>query len=52
LIVVGSPGVTEADFAGCSDVLVKPDPPEGHLAGPQTLLESLGPETSKAKPTD
>ena len=52
LVVVGSPGATEADFAGCSDVLIKPDPPEGHLAGPQALLESLGPEASKAKPAD
>jgi hypothetical protein len=26
---------------GSSDVVIKPDPPEGHMAGPQALLESL-----------
>jgi hypothetical protein len=42
VIVVGSPGVEESHFAGDSYVLIQPDPPEGHMAGPKALLESLG----------
>ena len=41
VIVVGSPGVDRTDFPGNADVLIKADPPEGHLAGPKILLESL-----------
>jgi hypothetical protein len=41
LIVVGSPEVSKADFAGHPDVLIKLDPPAGHMAGPKALLESL-----------
>jgi len=43
VIVIGSPQITEADFLGSSDVLILPDPPEGHLAGPKVLLESVEP---------
>jgi hypothetical protein len=41
IIVVGSPGVTETDFPGVSDVFIKRDPPAGHMAGPKVLLESI-----------
>jgi hypothetical protein len=41
VIVVGSPGVEESHFAGDPYVLIQPDPPEGHMAGPKALLESL-----------
>jgi hypothetical protein len=44
VVVVGSPGVEQSDFAGTSEVVIKPDPPEGHMAGPKSLLQSLGPE--------
>jgi hypothetical protein len=44
VIVIGSPEVAQADFPGSSDVLIKADPPEGHMAGPKVLLESLDPE--------
>jgi len=43
IVVVGSPGIEGSQFAGHPDVLIKPDPPEGHMAGPKVLLESLGP---------
>jgi hypothetical protein len=42
VVVIGSPGVTDSDFDSESDVLIRPDPPEGHMAGPKALLESLG----------
>ena len=42
VIVIGAPGITKADFAGSSTVRIMPDPPEGHMAGPKALLESLG----------
>jgi hypothetical protein len=41
IIVVGSPGVTKADFPESADVLIKADPPAGHMAGPRALLDSL-----------
>ncbi len=41
VIVVGSPGVTETDFPGASDVLIKRDPPAGHMAGPKVLLDAV-----------
>ena len=41
MIVVGSPGIDESQFAGQPNILIVPDPPEGHIAGPKTLLESL-----------
>jgi hypothetical protein len=33
--------VVKSDFTGNSEVLIKADPPEGHMAGPRVLLESL-----------
>ena len=48
VVVIGSPGLHRSDFAGASEVVIKPDPPEGHLAGPRALLESLGTEIPKA----
>jgi len=42
LVVVGSPGVSKADFPGSTDVLIEKDPPAGHMAGPKALLESIG----------
>jgi hypothetical protein len=41
--VIGSPGVEADDFPGNADVLIKQDPPAGHMAGPKALLESLDP---------
>jgi hypothetical protein len=41
IVVVGSPGVTKANFQGVSDVTIKTDPPAGHT-GPKELLESSG----------
>jgi hypothetical protein len=41
IVVVGSPGVARGEFPGASDVVIKSDPPEGHMAGPRVLLESL-----------
>jgi hypothetical protein len=41
IVVVGSPGVTKTDFPEIPDVLVKNDPPAGHMAGPKALLDSL-----------
>jgi hypothetical protein len=39
IVIVGSPSVEEAQFAG-NQVLIVPDPPEGHMAGPRSLLDS------------
>jgi hypothetical protein len=44
IVVIGSPGVSKSDFPGSAEVLIKADPPEGHLAGPRRLLESLDAE--------
>jgi hypothetical protein len=41
VVVIGSPGVGKADFPGSADVVIKQDPPAGHMAGPKALLESL-----------
>jgi hypothetical protein len=41
IVVIGSPGVAKSDFPGSAEVLIKVDPPEGHMAGPRRLLESL-----------
>jgi hypothetical protein len=41
IVVVGSPGVAAADFPEITDVLIKEDPPAGHMAGPKALLDSL-----------
>jgi hypothetical protein len=42
-VVLGSPGVQADDFPGTTDVVIKRDPPAGHLAGPKVLLQSLDP---------
>ena len=47
VVVIGSPGVGPTDFAGTSELVIKPDPPEGHMAGPKALLESLGAKSSE-----
>jgi hypothetical protein len=39
VVIVGAPGVSERSFPGASQVMVQPDPPEGHLQGPRVLLE-------------
>jgi hypothetical protein len=31
---------------------IKLDPPEGHMAGPKAVLESLGPESLEGPPID
>jgi len=41
VVVIGSPGVNKSDFPGSADVLIKRDPPDGHMAGPRALLDSL-----------
>ena len=43
VVVIGSPGVNKSDFPGSADVLIKQDPPAGHMAGPRALLDSLDP---------
>jgi len=40
LVVVGAPGITEASFPGASEVVIQPDPPEGHMEGPRALLRA------------
>ena len=39
--VVVVAGIANGDFTGGHDVIIKPDPPDGHMAGPKALLESL-----------
>jgi hypothetical protein len=39
VVIVGAPGVSERSFPGASQVMVQPDPPEGHLQGPRVLLD-------------
>jgi hypothetical protein len=41
VIVIGAPGVAQTDFPDAADVLIRQDPPAGHLAGPKVLLDSL-----------
>jgi hypothetical protein len=41
IVVLGAPGVSEGDFPDAGEVIVKQDPPAGHLAGPKALLEEL-----------
>jgi hypothetical protein len=43
VVVIGSPQVAKADFPAKSDILIRADPPEGHMAGPSVLLESVNP---------
>ena len=42
VVVIGAPGVERGDFPVSADVLIRQDPPAGHMAGPKVLLESLG----------
>jgi hypothetical protein len=42
VVVIGAPRVDEGDFPGSTEVVIKGDPPAGHLAGPKALLDSLG----------
>jgi hypothetical protein len=49
VVVIGSPGIHKADFADAAEVLITPDPPEGHMAGPKVLLDSLGLQTEGAR---
>jgi hypothetical protein len=49
IVVIGSPGVAKSDFPGSVDVLIKADPPEGHMAGPRILLESLDAERGSSQ---
>jgi hypothetical protein len=41
IVIVGSPGITPAAFPGSSEVVVQDDPPEGHMAGPRVLLQTV-----------
>jgi len=41
VVIIGSPGVGEADFPDVQEVIIKKDPPAGHLAGPKALLDEL-----------
>lgn len=41
LVVVGAPGITEASFPGAREVVIQPDPPEGHMEGPRALLRAM-----------
>ena len=43
IVVIGAPRVHKRDFPGNTEVVIKRDPPAGHLAGPKALLESLDP---------
>ena len=49
VVIVGSPGIEESHFAGSPEVIIKSDPPEGHLAGPKSLVESLAPDSSEGR---
>jgi hypothetical protein len=39
IVIVGSPGIEASDFPGDAEVVVRRDPPAGHMAGPRALLE-------------
>ena len=39
IVIVGSPGVEDVQFVGKPEVIIVPDPPEGHMAGPRSLLD-------------
>lgn len=41
VVVIGAPRVRANAFPGSADVVIKGDPPAGHLAGPKALLDSL-----------
>lgn len=40
LVIVGAAGITKATFPGAREVVIQPDPPEGHMAAPRALLNS------------
>ena len=40
LVIVGAPGITEATFPGAAEVVIQPDPPEGHMEAPRALLKA------------
>ncbi len=40
LVIVGAPGIMEATFPGAAEVVIQPDPPEGHMEAPRALLNS------------
>ena len=46
VIVIGSPGLEESQFVGRSDVLIKPDPPEGHMTDQEHFSSRSAPEAS------
>ena len=48
IVIIGAPGVSHADFPGTVQVIIQQDPPEGHLAGPKSLLESLSAEPTRS----
>lgn len=41
IVIVGAPGITAASFPGAARVVIQPDPPEGHMAGPRALLRAM-----------
>jgi len=49
VVIVGSPGIEESHFAGSTEVIIKSDPPEGHLSGPKSLLGDLGSAISEGR---
>lgn len=40
IVIVGAPGITEQSFPGARQVVIQPDPPEGHFEAPRALLRS------------
>jgi hypothetical protein len=48
IVVIGSPGVAKSDFPGSAEVFMA-DPPDGHMAGPRRLLESLDAERGSSQ---
>lgn len=40
VVIVGAPGITTASFPGVDDVVIQPDPPEGHMEAPRALLRA------------
>jgi hypothetical protein len=47
VVILGSPRIEQGHFAGSPEVIIRLDPPEGHLAGPKSLLHGLGSTTSE-----
>lgn len=40
VVILGSPGVSADSFPGVPEIIIRLDPPAGHLAGPKALLDS------------